>query len=206
MAKLFSPSGMLDGVFVQKCTISNLETNPNSNSPFKKQIDLILTITVEREDGEAYEKKHFLSGNLMGQDKSIPPNLTDFLRAIDILGHPNKDDIVEAFSNSVVTEELRSLAIGKQIKLLSFVSGTYTAADGTEKPSYRYWDGRQQGFRGLVPTYNVLTPDSEIVEAFKKTLTSKYPPKYTPEVLEQNSGGEEATESSEDDVDPSDLM
>lgn len=198
MAKLFEPSGMLDGVFVQKCTITNLETNPNLNSQFKKQIDLIVTVSMEKEDGSTFERKHFLSGNLMGQDKSIPPHLTDFLYAIDILGHPNKEAIIEAFSNSVVTDELKQLAIGKQIKLLSYVSGTYDAADGTARPSYKYWDGRQQGFRGLVATYNVLTPDEQIVTAFKKTLSSTYPPKYTPEVLEQNAGGEESGNAGDD--------
>lgn len=205
MAKLFEPSGMMDGVFVQKCTIVNIETNPNMNSEFKKQIDFILTVSVEKDDGNTFEKKHFLSGNLMGQDKSIPPHLTHFLYAIDILGHPNKDAIIDAFSNSVVTEELKQLAIGKQIKLLSYVSGIYTGQDGVERPSYKYWDGRQQGFRGLVATYNVLTPDEQIIEAFKKALKSNYPPKYTPEVLEQNTGGEEY---GNDDIasDPSDLM
>lgn len=202
MAKMFSKNEQQDdnGIFIQTGTIINIE--PSVDSQYPKNVDYVLTLQFTKEEGEPYQKKHFLNGNLMGKDQSLPPHLTFFLTAIGIetLAEEEMNKIVDAFASSEDSRELKDLAIGKDIKILQFVSGTYTNSEGEQKPSYKFWNGQQKGFRNLIPIFSVETENKDILEAFKLKLTDSYKPKYTPEVLDGNFESSEATEYTDEEI------
>jgi len=198
MAKLYEETGSSNGLYVQEYSIKDVISN-SLVSQFPKDIDFIFVLETQiGEDNRTIERKHYVSGNLF-KDKSIPPNLTDLLYACGIDEEVNKELIIEQFANSNLSQELKNFFIGKRIKLLSFVSGTYNSG-GLEKASYKQWTGIQ-GLRNRINPFSLLSPNDKIIEAFKKQLNTSYPPAYTPEVLaelEEKSQLESQMENEED--------
>lgn len=200
MAELFDPTKSVggNGIFVEKGVIIDLQSNDDNNSQYKKDVDLKVTIQFSRNDtGEPYQKIFFLAGNLMGEKKNIPPHISFFLYNLGIseIGMEESKAITEALASNVVTNSLKDLAMGKEIKMLSYISGTYTK-DGATKPSYKFWNGMQEGLRNLINPFDPNTSDEEVIKAFMKKVNSKYPPKYTPEILDES--GESNSDSSEE--------
>jgi len=110
-------------------------------------------------------------------------------------------EVVDSFAIGVLTDEIKDLFIGKRIKFLNFVSGTYTNEEGIEKPSYKVWNGNGEGF-DYANTWDVNTDNEEIIKLFKEKLESNNPPNYTPEVLkefEENSNSDNSSNDEDDD-------
>lgn len=186
MAELFKESAGGNGIFIQTCRIKELKKNEPGLYP--KAINYVLILAMNKKDSEeTFDKYFYLAGNLLN-GAQIPPNITSLLYTLGINEEANADQLVNDLSVSKLTPELKKFFEGKEIKMLSFVSGVYTGNDGTEKPSYKFWDGRQ-GFKNVVNVFDLQTPDEDIVEAFKKQLLSNYKPAYTPEVLENKPSG-----------------
>lgn len=205
MAKLFNDSGNtnananagLPGIFIETGKIISMSVNSNNARNNDVDFKIELEFTKKKSD-DTYTKTFFLSGNMF-RDKSLPPHLTHFLLAVGIESTPNKDTIIEDFAQNIDSMTLLDLVIGKEIQVLSFVSGTY----GNEgKPSYKFWNGMQDGFKSLVNCYDVNTPKIHILTAFQKRLDGKYPPPYTPQVLTANvnKNEEQSEEQSESTV------
>jgi hypothetical protein len=180
MVKLFEETSGGEGIYVQQYKIKSIAVNDNSGN-YPKDIDLVFGLETKTEDS-VLTKNMFISGKLI-KGESIPPHLTQLLYACGIEEHPDYTDIIQDFANNIISQKLSDFFINKEIKVLSFVSGTYNS-NGSEKPSYKLWNGRQ-GFKNNVNTYSITTPDNEIIEAFKKQLSLDYPPPYTPDVLKE---------------------
>lgn len=178
MPKLFENTGG-EGIFVSEAKITEVKVNDEPGQ-YPKDINYIFKVMKKVNDDE-YPATVFISGNVMKND-SLSPSITSLLVSCGIHNMPNKETIVDLFSKSSDSPIVTNFFVGKTIKILSYVSGTYTA-NGEVKPSYKIWDGRQQGFANTVNTYDVNTPNEDIVKAFTKQLKTTYPPKYTPEVL-----------------------
>jgi len=209
MAKLFNQNEQLEGgngVYINDAEIIDIQ---NSTQPADKQkdIDLVLELKFpkKKEEGkeqEYYTKKMFLSGNIY-KNGNIPINLTNFLYAVGIANDENLEKIVEDFSTSTITKELKNLVIGKVIKTLQFVSGTYTA-NGIEKPSYKFWNMQGKGFK-FANLFDVTTDNKVVMAEFKlKCEDENYPLSYTPEVLEikadDSKGSEDAYGDGDEDL------
>lgn len=190
MAKLSQPGegGGKEGIFIQDAKIVNIKINPNKGTgEHPKEIDYILDLEFQKNEGdETYTKMMFLSGNLYKKNGNVPVNLSYFLLAVGIndLPEADYDKVVDDFSQGIESNELKNLVIGKTIKTLQFVSGTYTADNGEEKPSYRFWNCMGEGFN-YPNCYAVETPNEDVIKTFEEKCEGQYPPKFTPEVLEQ---------------------
>ena len=197
MPKLHEPLEGGTGMFVQQGIIKEFELNENANDQFQKDFDYIMTVEVEGKEGETYDKKIFVSGKLY-KDGSIPTNWTHLLLACGIMDNPDKDIIVDQFGTGQYSEELRDFFVGKSIKFLNYVSGTYEK-DGQTRPSYRVWNGNGKGFN-YKNTWDMNTSDADIVKEFEKKLTDTYAPKYTPNVIDELNNN--SSSETDDDLPP----
>jgi len=206
MAQLMDPNATSfesDGIFIQEAKITNV-TKGKEDPQYPKQMNYVLELEFEKKAkegsiAETYKKNMYLTGNLL-KNGNIPLNLTNFLYAVGIANTENLDKLVEDFSTSNISKELKELLIGKKIMTLQFVSGTYTSEkDGTEKPSYKFWNMQCEGFK--YPNLFSTEIDNKIIrEEFKKKCESSYPPKYTPEVLTANTETKQEDTTEEEDL------
>jgi hypothetical protein len=199
MAKLASgTSEFKEGVFITKGKITDVEVGQKFED---NDFAFNLTVTSETKDGNEYEKTIFINGKLW-KNSTIPLNWSNLLYACginDVKGEL-QEKIVDDFSKGILTEELKEFFIGKEIKYLNYVSGTYEDKDGVEKPSYKIWNGNGEGFN-YPNTWDVNTPNEDIIAAFEAKLDGNYPPNYTPEVLEELEGNSGSKASNDDDDD-----
>lgn len=204
MAKLFNPEDIQggNGIFVTQVKITDVRVN-DAPSQFSKEIDYIFDIENEY-DGQTYKNSMFVSGNNLkaAGDVSLPEYLSNLLKACGIMTQPNMNSIVDAFSSCSQNPVLVSFFVGKEIKILKYVSGTYPSKDGGEKPNYKIWNAIQGGFGKKINPYDIKTPNNQIIEAFLAQVKNKKSKiKYTPEVLEETetSNGSDSREDTEED-------
>jgi len=201
MPKLYDPSQAGEsGVFVKTAKIKDIEVN--ADSTFPKDMDYIITLEMENKEGEPYEKMMFFSANVWQKDDpakaQFPPSVSALFRAVGVDTLP---DVMNSFYAHDDMELVKEHFVGKEIKVLSYVSGTYDS-NGEERPNYRFWTGNNIDPRIKVNIFDIRSEDSDIIAAFMKTVkSSKYPPKFTPEVLQnktENAATPDPVEDPED--------
>jgi len=198
MAKLASSTPEFkEGVFITTGKITDVEVGQKFEG---NDFAFNLIVTSESKDGNEYEKTIFVNGKLW-KNATIPLNWSNLLYAcgIENVKGDLQEKIVDDFSKGILSEELKKFFIGKEIKYLNYVSGTYEDGNGVEKPSYKVWNGNGEGFN-YPNTWDVNTPNEDIIAAFEAKVDGDYPPNYTPEVLEEL-GKETGDKTSEEDDD-----
>ena len=146
----------------------NFETDKNIYD-----MDFVVTLLLNNYSTQ----KLYLRTNLF-HNGTLPPNITHFLLAIDVLTN-NTHEIISDFINGKVHPQLRKNAIGKKIQVLQYSTGTHLMNNGAESIIYSIWDGKQYGLSNLINTFDINTPQEKIIEAFEMTLQTKFrPPLY----------------------------
>lgn len=181
------------GVFISTSKIIAIEKNVSGKQ--SKDIDFTLHVV----SNNKIEKRIYLSGNLY-KNGDIPIHLSYLLIALGIENETEQEQeqLVNDFATSDITKRLVDFILGKNIRTLSYVSGTYTNASGVESPSYKTWNMSGEGFSFPNLWDLVNTTDEEVIKAFEDKCSGAYPVKYTPEVLEEhNTDSKDNTEQTD---------
>jgi len=186
------PESRLPGVFIKEVTIAGLETESDATNFNGDPADFSVIFSLQ--DGQ-FNNFLFIKGNW--------PRLTDGsidednwggwgpkLKNLDILlknakvgealTTEQKLDFEIALENGVIPDYVQKLLVGKKLKSVQFVKGTYKDADGNIKPSYKTWE----------ETFPVNTINATIENRFEKSMNriaaAGYTTPYKPDVLNTN--------------------